>query len=568
MERERVWPDFREAWIVHEDDDIMVVDKPSGVSSQAADAERPDDLATRLKRWLRARGASDYLGIHQRLDRDTSGLLVYARRREANAPLAAQFEKRSVSKTYVACVTGWPERRETATLNDWLAPDKDGNMRIASSGTRGAKRATTRVRVLSRRAGRALLELSLDTGRTHQARVQLAHAGAAIGGDGAYGGRLAPRLMLHASALAFDHPRTGRHVRFSAPVPAEFQSWLSRSEAGHDVYDDASELEGALARAIERRWLLGRSENETTAFRLVNEEGDGLPRLAVDVYGAWLVAQLYDSNGGPWEDVDRRERVLDVLATLGFDGVYLKVRPRQANVIVDSRRAELAPALPVRGVEAPQELTVVEEGVPLMVRLGDGLSTGLFLDQRANRKRAREMAGGSKVANLFAYTCAFSVAAARGGAVSTVSVDVSAGALERGRANFALAGIDMGDRHLFVADDVFRWLERTARRKETFDLVVVDPPSYSTTQRGRFVADDDYAELAAAALRILRPGGRLLACTNHRGISAQRFRRMLFDGSRRAERDVRQIKDLPIQSDYPVPAGADPNMKSALVTLR
>src|SRR5579871_4874684 len=102
-----VWPDFREAWIVDEDADLLVVDKPAGIASQASDASAPDDLVTRLKSFLARRGGDPYLGVHQRLDRDTSGLLVFARRRSANAKLAQQFEGRHVEKTYVACVSGW-----------------------------------------------------------------------------------------------------------------------------------------------------------------------------------------------------------------------------------------------------------------------------------------------------------------------------------------------------------------------------------------------------------------------------------------------------------------------------
>src|SRR5579859_3873540 len=134
MDRARVWPDFRDAWILFEDADVIAVNKPAGVASQAADPTSPDDIATRLKRFLGARsaGADAYLGVHQRLDRDTSGVLVFARRREANASLAAQFERRTVQKTYVACVTGWPAKRERETLCDALAPDRDGRMRVAS----------------------------------------------------------------------------------------------------------------------------------------------------------------------------------------------------------------------------------------------------------------------------------------------------------------------------------------------------------------------------------------------------------------------------------------------------
>jgi 23S rRNA (cytosine1962-C5)-methyltransferase len=456
------------------------------------------------------------------------------------------------------------------TLRDTLAPDDRGGSRVVAAGrARGAVLAVTHAREVARHGERALLELTLETGRTHQARVQLAHAGAPIAGDGLYGGSPAPRLMLHAASLGLDHPG-GKRLQIDAPVPPDFDLWLARGDLGLAVYDDEAALERALRRAAEKRWLLGRSTSgprATTAFRLLNEGGDGTPMLAVDVYGDWLVAQLH-AGDGPWSDLARRERVLDALGQLGFDGVYLKVRPKQASVLVDTRREDVAPRMPVRGVAAPDDLAIVEEGVPLLVRLGDGLSTGLFLDQRDNRRRMRGMSAGRRVANLFAYTCAFSLAAALGGASRTVSVDASAAALERGRKGFEHAGIADDSVHSFVAVDAFAWLERTARRGEQFDVVVLDPPSYSAAKRGsRFVADEDYADLAASALRLLAPRGCLLACTNHRGISRARFRKVLFDAARAARREVKQVKDLPPPADFPEPLGGEPHTKSAIVTL-
>jgi 23S rRNA (cytosine1962-C5)-methyltransferase len=570
MDRARVWPDFRDAWILYQDADLIAIDKPAGVSSQAADPEYPDDIVTRLKRSLGAGGAESYLGVHQRLDRDTSGVLVYARRREANAALAAQFERRTVRKTYVTCVTGWSPKLRQTTLRDALASDRDGRMRVVASRQSGAVQAVTRVRIVGRRADRTMLELELETGRTHQARVQLAHVGAPIAGDSAYGGARAPRLMLHASALELDHPATRKRMRFDAPLPPEFESWLAVGDLGDAVYHDDATLARALDRALEKRWGLGRSadgKRATTAFRLVNEGGDALPRLAVDVYGGWLVAQLYGDDG-PWAVRALRERLLDRLVGLGFDGVYVKVRPKQANVLVDTRREDLAPRLPARGTPAPDDLVITEDGVPLLVRLGDGLSTGVFLDQRSNRRRVRETASGENVANLFSYTCGFTVAAALGGAARTVSVDASVAALERGRANLEHAGVAASAAHTFIADDAFAWLSRTARAGERFDLVILDPPSYSTTKRGRFVADSDYVPLAAGALAILVRGGRLLACTNHRGISPAKFRRLLFAACRSANREALQIKDLAAPGDFPVGTNEEPHMKSALVTLR
>ena len=567
MDRLAIWPDFRQDWIVYDDGDLVVVDKPEGISCQAADPDRPDDLVTRLRAHLH--GA--YVGVHQRLDQDTSGLLVYARRKEANASLAAQFEGRTVRKTYVACVTGWPRSREQATLRGAIAPDHGGAMRVVATPTRDAKAAVTGVRVLSRVGDRAMLELELKTGRTHQARVQLAHAGAPVAGDGLYGGAQASRLLLHASGIELSHPLTGRPVRFASAPPPDFRAWLEDGEASDTVYDGDDAIAARLARAVGRRWALGRSEPgpcATTAFRLVNEEGDGLPRLAVDAYGEWVVVQLYGDDG-PWALPVRRERVLDRVHALGFRGVYLKVRPKAASASSgESREHRLAsaPPHPVRGEPAPEELIVLEEGVPLRVRLGDGFSTGLFADQRLNRQRVRAAASGQAVANLFAYTCAFTVVAALGGARRTVSVDASPGALERGRANLEAAGVGLGSEHHLVASDVFTWLDRARRRGERFGLVVLDPPSFSTTKRGAFVADSDYVRLAASVFEILERGGRVLACTNHRGVTRRRFRRMLHDAARAAKRDVSQMKDLPAPQDFPTPAGGEPHTKSVWVS--
>jgi len=620
MDRAQVWPDFRAEWILHEDEDVVVIDKPAGVSSQAADPSRPDDVVTRLRAFLAARDGRDYLGVHQRLDRDTSGVVLFTKRPEVNAAIAEQFERRAVKKRYLAAVTGWPERRRDATLDDLVRKAEGGTMEVVRPPPRagaapgrgtsgraasargaagrasrpgqgrpeprsaprgsaaGAQRAITQVTLRASRGPRALLELWLETGRTHQARVQLAHAGAPIAGDPLYQGAAAPRLLLHAASLELLHPRTKRRLTVTAEVPWELEDWLARGDRGPLVYDDPRALRRALALATERRWGLGRSldrgnpSRRTTAFRLVHEEGDALPGLAVDVYGDHLVAQLYVGAGSgaadrddTWADDARRARVLDALAELGFDGVYLKHRPRQANLLVDTRRDDLAPAAPVRGVAAPAELVVVEEGVEIPVRLGDGLSTGIFLDQRPNRRLVRERARGARVLNLFSYTCAFSVAAALGGAVSTTSVDASLAALERGRASFTTAGIAPGGAHAFVAEDVFAWLARAGRAGgPRFDLVVVDPPSYSSTKKRRFVAESDYGDLVAAVALVLAPDAVVLASVNHRGMSRSKLRRFVADGLRRAALEVEQVKDLPSAPDFPAPPGRDPYMKSVL----
>lgn len=602
MDRARVWPFFKQEWVLYEDDDLLAVHKPAGVPSQSAQPERPDDLVMRVRAFLAerdGRAKEPYLGVHQRLDRDTSGVVVFAKRQEANASLAKQFEGRDVEKRYLAAVEGWPGRSRETTLTDELRRGEDGLMEVVARqkpqprGVRAPKarpasgqRAVTHVRIRTQKEERALLDLTLETGRMHQARVQLAHARAPIAGDPLYGGPRAPRLMLHAAQISLAHPKTAKRLSIRDPHTGPLEFWLKNGDLGARIYDDVPALDAALAVAVERRWGLGRSadrdpeERRTTAFRLINEEGDGLPGLAVDVYGEHLVAQLY--AGDIWDDTARRERVLDRLGALGFDGVYLKMRPKQANVLVDTRRDDLAPSKPVRGQAAPDVFDVLEEGMPVRVRLGDGLSTGVFLDQRLNRRFVRGISESARVANLFSYTCAFSVAAALGGASRTVSIDASVTALERGRENFAAAGIELGGNnagaHTFVAEDCFAWLARMGsptkegpgnrRKAESFDLVVLDPPSYSSTKKRRFVAESDYDDLVTQAAQIVAPGGKILACCNHRGLTRSKFRRFVLAGVRAAGRELLQLKDMPECSDFPPALGRDPHMKSVLAVLR
>jgi 23S rRNA (cytosine1962-C5)-methyltransferase len=430
MDRSAIWPAFVPSWILHEDVDLLVVDKPETMPTHAAEEARGDDLVTRLGDWLEARGDDPYLGVHQRLDRDTSGVLVFARRKAANRSLASQFEGRAVEKRYLAAVEGWPEQRQQTTVRVPLV-ESQGLMVAARPGDKKAQSAVTHFKlrrfVRGGRRGRALVEVTLDTGRMHQARAHLAHLGTPIAGDPLYDGPAAPRLLLHAEELALAHPATGKRTVLRAPVPLEFTRWLEDGDPGLAIYDHPQLFARALARSVARRYALGHSADRTPrtdTFRLVNEGGDGLPALAIDVYDEHAVVQLYAGGGegsaeagaasaDPWEKPERRARVLDAVHALGFAGVYLKVRPKQANLLVDTRRDDLAPSAPVRGKPAPDPLIVHEEGLPLSVSLGDGLSTGVFLDQRRNRRRVRELSGGKSVLNLFSYTCAFTVAAAQ-----------------------------------------------------------------------------------------------------------------------------------------------------------
>lgn len=326
------------------------------------------------------------------------------------------------------------------------------------------------------------------------------------------------------------------------------------TERNHD-------LRSVLERAQTRRAELGLPSQDTQVYRLLNATADGLPDLTVDVYGRFVVlSELAERSEA------ELEQVLDGLVDLGVEGVYLKRRPRQANVLSDEERRARTPAHAVRGRDAPEELVVFESGMPFLVRLGDGLSTGLFLDQRANRAELRARAAGKRVLNLFAYTCAFGCAAALGGALSTTNIDVSKAVLERGQRNYQNAGV-WGPSHTFLARDVLESLPKLLRREERFDLVVLDPPSFASTKNRRFTVERDYAELASQALLLLEDGGALLACTNLHSLGTSAFTRMLQSAAARAKRGV-EIVVPPSPVDFPAPSGGDPHLKSAWVGLR
>jgi 23S rRNA (cytosine1962-C5)-methyltransferase len=281
--------------------------------------------------------------------------------------------------------------------------------------------------------------------------------------------------------------------------------------------------------------------------------------VEVDVYGNYAVVSLASD-----EALGMRDAIYDAVHSLGFAGVYAKLRPRKASTLVDTRRDDVAPAAPVRGSAASDPLWVRELGVEYAVRLGDGLSTGIFLDQRAGRRWVRDVSRSRRVLNLFAYHGAFTVAALVGGASHTVTVDASGAALERARENLARHGADGAAAHRLVKADAAAWL---ASAHERFDVVVLDPPSYSTTKHGTFRAERDYRRLAALAIARVAKGGALLASTNLRRMSEAAFRSLLEGAARDARRDARAVRMMPNPLDHPPPPGEPWHLKNVRIEL-
>lgn len=225
--------------------------------------------------------------------------------------------------------------------------------------------------------------------------------------------------------------------------------------------------------------------------------------------------------------------------------VFGKYLPRQ-------NEERLAPLLLAGDSTAPLRTVVVENGMRFGLDFAAGYSAGLFIDQRANRAAIRH-GGVRRLLNTFAYTCAFSVAAALGGA-ETMSVDLSKKSLDRGRENFALNGLDAAaeNRHRFLADDVLEVLPHLARKGELFDAIILDPPTFSRGHRGRkFQVEHDFETLLIAALGLAAPRAKILLSTNCTRLS----RRTLETIARFALKGTRRSANFHVESVLPdIPA--------------
>lgn len=217
---------------LYEDDELIAVDKPSGLPTISPEGSRSKSLYDIVSAHIQKRNPKGRAAVVQRLDRDTSGVIVFAKSARAKAALMSTWNESVDERTYIALVEGAPPSAE-GVLDTWLSEVDPHRVRQAPAGSKGALRAITRYRVLGEGDGFSLVELSLETGRRHQIRVQLAEAGCPVAGDERYGSRRDPlgRLGLHATVLALNRPSDGTPVRVESPAPPGFAAALRGSTA-------------------------------------------------------------------------------------------------------------------------------------------------------------------------------------------------------------------------------------------------------------------------------------------------------------------------------------------------
>lgn len=314
--------------------------------------------------------------------------------------------------------------------------------------------------------------------------------------------------------------------------------------------------------AMERRRKAGLGGAATDAYRLVHARWDGLPELRIERLGAYALVKYRDDA---WATPAAVDAIVDGLRACSIEGAtFVYDAPsKDRTPATDARDADLVARMEAAAFRPPEETVARENGRAFSLSARDGYSTGLFYDMRSPREDLAQRWSQRRVLNLFSYTCGFGVALA--GHNDVVNVDTSRRILDWGARNYALNGLD-APRSAFVKKDAFAYLEVAAKVGNTFDAIVLDPPSYSAGKKGkarRFTLRTDFEPLVAAALSALSDDGELFVSTNWEGLDAAGFAevvtRLAAPGGRRIVRTWEPGPDFPCSP-------AEYHLKTALVS--
>ncbi|EOO33734.1 MULTISPECIES: class I SAM-dependent rRNA methyltransferase [Bacillus] len=286
--------------------------------------------------------------------------------------------------------------------------------------------------------------------------------------------------------------------------------WILTRKESEQI--NQSFFESKIKSALHKRKQFYKS-SDTTAFRVVNGEGDGLGGLIIDYYDGYYVVSWYSEGIYTF----RGEIIAALQKVANFKGIYEKKR-------FDTKGKYIEGDDFVAGERGEFPLIVKENGVNFAVYLNDGAMVGVFLDQRNVRKQIRDKyAKGRTVLNMFSYTGAFSVFAALGGASKTTSVDLANRSLSKTIEQFSVNEVDYEAQDIIV-EDVFLYFKYAAKKKMKFDMVVLDPPSFARSKKYTFSAAKDYKNLLKETIAITENNGIIVASTNCSAFDMKKFK--------------------------------------------
>ncbi|MEH7198635.1 MULTISPECIES: class I SAM-dependent rRNA methyltransferase [Priestia] len=312
--------------------------------------------------------------------------------------------------------------------------------------------------------------------------------------------------------------------------------WILSKKKNEQI--DAAFFARKIQQAISSRHDFYASE-DTTAFRVFNSEGDGIGGLIIDYYDGYYVMSWYS------EGIYRfKEYVIEALKSApNFKGLYQKKRFNVKGQYIEEDDF-------VAGDKGEFPLIVKENGIRFAVYLNDGAMVGVFLDQRDVRKTIRDKyAKGKTVLNMFSYTGAFSVAAALGGAAKTTSVDLANRSLAKTIEQFSVNRIDHEAQDIIV-EDVFKYFKYAVKKNMTFDLVVLDPPSFAKSKKHTFSAAKDYKDLLKEAIALTKPNGVIVASTNASNFDMKKFHSFIEKAFNEKGERYKMMEQFSLPADF------------------
>lgn len=471
--------------ILYQDQNLIAAEKPSGFNTHAQDVNHPgfcEVLAEHL---------GQKLYVVHRLDRDTSGVMLFAKTREAAQRLTDLFVNHQIQKEYLFVSHALSAHQRFYVSGEIYDEKKLFKLKDALITLEKPSefKSLTSFELIDENLGShfRLYKASPLTGKSHQIRLHAEFAQIPLLGDDLHGGLVFERLMLHASSLQLPD------------LPKELESVFQEIEVLKD--HPASPLSLVLDFAlINKNRFIKTSEQNTYRLRHLLDHAEG---ILADIYNRILWVYWYQTEDPLASDLAACEKFCQKNNLSHF---YIR-KMLNRGTDPNSQFLWTSPG-------AAEAWTITENNVKYELRDKQGLSPGLFLDQADQRAWTLQNSKDKKVLNLFSYTCGFSVCAALGKAETVTSVDVSVSFLDWGKKNFSLNNLDPY-KFEFFRQDIFLFIKGAQNRKRKFDLIICDPPSFGRSKESVWKIEKDLKNLLKDMWSILNRGGQLLLTCNY-----------------------------------------------------
>ncbi len=481
-------------------DDFLVFNKPFGVRThKVADNQFGfvEYISEKLKRPL---------WVVHRLDKETSGLILFATNKKAAADLSALFEEHKIKKSYLFLTDQAISER---SLNIKTHIEKQDHFFVNKEGM--PPNSETDLELVGSHLHFYLWKAFPKTGKPHQIRLHAQKAGIPILGDTEHAGSIHHRLALHAEAVQF--PWNDKAIAVSYEAPGMMSLIEDCFYSRHSLFEIKAK----------------------ESYRLIHKESSD---LRADVFTDRLWVYDYSEKG------ISEQRSGEIKSFAKKKNLILHIRHMldRGQGVGGLEKSTLAS-------ENADNWVAFEEDVPYQMKTDSGFSPGLFLDQRENRQYVRAHSKDKKVLNLFSYTSGFSVQSALGGAEKVTTVDVSERFLTWSRENFKLSEIP-AEKHEFFAQDCMLFLKGSVKRNRKWDLIVCDPPSFGRSKDSVWKIEKDLPALAELLVQCLAPKGTILFTCNYEKKNRTELVKLFTS---KLQKNQIQIENLPMQSlDYEV----------------